>query len=127
VAAAAPEAGRPRFVAVLLRIEGLLLFAAAIALYVDGGFSGLAFALLILAPDLSMIGYAAGPRVGAIAYDVAHFEALPLALGALGVVVDSSVAVQLALIWLAHIGIDRALGYGLKYESGFKDTHLQRV
>ena len=125
--AGAPSTGRPHFVAALLRIEGLLLFGAAIALYVDGGFSGLAFALLILAPDLTMVGYAAGPRAGAIAYDIGHFEALPLALGAVGVVADSSLAVQLALIWLAHIGIDRALGYGLKYESGFKDTHLQRV
>jgi hypothetical protein len=123
----APSTGRPHFVAALLRIEGLLLFGAAIALYVDGGFSGLAFALLILTPDLAMLGYLAGPRAGAIAYDIAHFEALPLALGAVGVLADSSVAVQLALIWLAHIGIDRALGYGLKYESGFKDTHLQRV
>jgi hypothetical protein len=122
-----PSPSGPGFVSILLRLEGIVLFGAAIALYVDGGYSGLAFALLILAPDLAMLGYVAGPKVGAISYDIAHFEALPLALGAVGVLADSTVAIQLALIWLAHIGFDRALGYGLKYETDFKDTHLQRI
>jgi hypothetical protein len=122
-----PSPTGPGFVSILLRLEGIVLFGAAIALYVDGGYSGPAFALLILAPDLAMLGYVAGPKVGAISYDIAHFEALPLALGAVGVLADSTVAMQLALIWLAHIGFDRALGYGLKYETDFKDTHLQRV
>ena len=113
--------------AILLRLEGLVIFGCAIALYADAGYSLLAFLLLILAPDLSMVGYLAGKRVGAIAYDVIHFEGLPLLLGTIGLISDSSVAVQVALIWLAHIGVDRALGYGLKYETDFKDTHLQRV
>ena len=111
----------------LLRFEGLALFAASVALYfhVDGPWWLLL--VLALAPDLSMVGYAAGPRVGAAAYDVAHTTVLPLALGLVGVLADSDVAVQLALIWLAHIGADRALGYGLKYPTRFQDTHLQRV
>jgi Domain of unknown function (DUF4260) len=98
----------------LLRVEGLALFVAAVVLYfhVDGPWWLLL--VLALAPDLSMVGYAAGPRVGAAAYDAAHTTVLPLALGLVGVLAESDLAVQLALIWLAHIGADRALGYGLK-------------
>jgi hypothetical protein len=111
----------------LLHLEGLVLFAAALALYIDADFSVLALVLLFLAPDLSMLAYLAGPRVGAACYDAVHTTALPLALGAIGVLAGGDAAVQVALIWLAHIGIDRMLGYGLKYPTGFKDTHLQRV
>ena len=83
--------------------------------------------MLALAPDLSMVGYAAGPAVGAAAYDVAHTYSLPVGLAAIGVLADADLAVQIGLIWTAHIGVDRAIGYGLKYRSGFEDTHLQRV
>lgn len=129
-AAPAGEPGsnpRDRIPGVMLRIEGLVLFAAALALYLDADYSILALALLALAPDLSMLGYLAGPRVGAVAYDFAHFEAWPIALAVIGVLGDWSAGTQLALIWLAHIGVDRALGYGLKYRTAFEDTHLQRV
>ncbi len=111
----------------LLRLEGAVIFAAATLLYFHGDHAWWLYILLALAPDLAMLGYAAGPRVGAIAYDVVHTYALPVALGAVGVVADSEAAVAVGLIWIAHIGADRALGYGLKYPSGFKDTHLQRV
>jgi len=111
----------------LLQAEGFALFAAGIALYIDADFSILALVLLFLAPDLSALGYLVNERVGSLTYNAVHTEALPLALGAIGVIADAEVAVQLALIWLAHIGIDRMLGYGLKYPSAFKDTHLQRV
>ena len=79
------------------------------------------------APDLSMVGYAAGPRVGAVTYDVAHTYAIPVALALVGVFADADLALQIALVWAAHIGVDRAIGYGLKYPTGFRDTHLQRV
>ena len=82
---------------------------------------------LALAPDLSMVGYLAGPRIGAAAYDAAHTYVLPVALAAIGLMVDADTAIQLGLIWLTHIGVDRAVGYGLKYPTDFKDTHLQRV
>ena len=111
----------------LLRLEGAAVCGAAIALYLDEGFSALAFVLLILAPDLSLLGYFAGERGGALIYDVVHFEAWPVALATIGVLSGSGVAIQIALIWLAHIGGDRLLGYGLKYPSAFQDTHLQRV
>jgi hypothetical protein len=111
----------------LLRLEGLAVAAAAVVLYFHEDFGWVLFVALILAPDLSAAGYAFGPKVGAIAYDAAHTEIFPVALGAVGVVADSNGATKIALIWLAHIGADRLLGYGLKYPTAFKDTHLSRV
>jgi Domain of unknown function (DUF4260) len=111
----------------LLRFEGAALAAAALVLYFDQGFPWWLVLVLGLAPDLSMVGYVAGPRVGASAYDLAHTYALPVPLAALGVLADAEAAIQVGLIWAAHIGVDRALGYGLKYSSAFRDTHLQRV
>jgi hypothetical protein len=111
----------------LLRAEGLAVFAAAIGLYFWADYEWWLLLVLALAPDLSMLGYTAGARVGAAAYNSAHTYVLPVVLGFTGVLADSSLATKLALIWLTHIGLDRALGYGLKYPTGFKDTHLQRV
>ena len=116
-----------RLPAHLLRLEGLAVGVGALALYFDQGYGWLALVLLVLAPDLSALGYLAGPRVGALTYDLAHTYAWPVALGVGGVVGGSETAVQLALIWATHIGVDRLVGYGLKYPTGFKDTHLQRV
>ena len=65
--------------------------------------------------------------IGAAAYDVAHTYSLPIVLAAIGLIAGAEIAVQLGLIWITHIGVDRAIGYGMKYPSGFKDTHLQRV
>jgi Domain of unknown function (DUF4260) len=111
----------------LLRVEGLALFVAAVVLYFHFDYPWWLLLVLALAPDLAMVGYLAGARVGAAAYDAVHTTALPITLGLVGVLADSDLALQLALIWLAHIGADRALGYGLKYPTNFKDTHLQRV
>ena len=110
-----------------LRLEGLALLAAAAALYGYSGFSWLLFVLLFLAPDLSMLGYSAGARVGAAAYDLAHSEALAIAVALAGLFAGVAIAAAVGLIWLAHIGFDRALGYGLKYSTGFRDTHLGRI
>jgi len=111
----------------LLRLEGLAVAVGALILYFDAGFGWLLLLLLILAPDLSALGYLAGPTAGAACYDLAHTHVLPIALAVVGVLGDSEIAAQVALIWFAHIGMDRFLGYGLKYPTGFKDTHLQRV
>jgi hypothetical protein len=71
-----------------------------------------------------MIGYLAGTRVGSLGYNVIHTYTLPLALGSLGFWADIRLALLIALIWAGHIGADRLVGYGLKFESGFKNTHL---
>ncbi len=110
-----------------LRLEGAAVGIAATTFYFDGDHPWWLFAALILAPDLSMVGFLFGPRVGAATYDVAHTYLWPVALGVVGLVGDVNVATEIGLIWGAHIGVDRALGYGLKYPSGFTETHLQRV
>jgi len=111
----------------LLRVEGLAVAAAAVVLYFHEDFGWILFVALILAPDLSFAGYAFGPKVGAMVYDTVHTELFAVALGAVGIVTDSGAATKVALIWLAHIGADRLLGYGLKYPTAFKDTHLGHV
>ena len=116
-----------RLPSLFLRIEGAAVLVAALILHFELGYEWWLLVLLLLAPDPSALGFLAGQRVGTAAYDIGHLEALPLALAVGGYLGDSDVAVKLALIWLAHIGMDRAVGYGLKYPTNFKDTHLQRV
>jgi hypothetical protein len=112
---------------VLLRAEGIAAAAAATAVYFHAGYPWWLLVALALAPDLSMIGYLWGPAAGAVCYDAAHTYVCPAALTAVGFVAGADVAIEVGLIWIVHIGVDRALGYGLKYRSAFKDTHLQRV
>ena len=112
---------------ILLHIEGLAVLLGAIALYSQQSGEWAAFILLLLVPDVSAIGYLAGQQVGSILYNLAHFYALPIGLAALSLAVGWDTGISLALIWVAHIGMDRAIGYGLKYSSGFKDTHMGRV
>jgi hypothetical protein len=116
--------GLPR---TLLHAEGLAVGAAAVSLYFHAGYSWWLLVALALAPDLSAVGYVAGPRAGAASYDALHTYVGPVALATAGVLSGTRLPVELALIWLTHIGVDRLLGYGLKYPSGFKDTHLQRI
>ncbi|MFQ3566206.1 MAG: DUF4260 domain-containing protein [Aggregatilineales bacterium] len=111
----------------LLRIEGGILFVGAIALYASFGGAPLPFIVLLLVPDLSAIGYLVGPAMGARLYNAGHTMIGPAALLAFGLFSRQSAAIQLACIWGAHIGLDRLLGYGLKYPSRFKETHLSRV
>ena len=111
----------------LLHLEGLAVAIGSLVLYFDAGYGWLLLVVLLLAPDLSMLGYLGGPRLGSLTYDVVHTYVGPVALGVIGVVGGYETAVQVALIWSAHIGVDRLLGYGLKYPTAFKDTHLQRV
>lgn len=111
----------------ILRLEGLAVAIAGLLVWagMDGGWWW--FALLILVPDVSFVGYVWGNRVGAAFYNFAHSYALPLLLAVGGVVFDQRAVVLTGVLWLTHIGVDRALGYGLKYASGFQDTHLGRV
>jgi hypothetical protein len=112
---------------VLLRVEGLAMLVAAVGGYVALGERVWLFAALFLVPDLSMLGYLAGPRVGAFAYNIGHSLIGPLLLAAVGLAAAAPGVLGSALIWVAHIGFDRALGYGLKYGTAFADTHLGRV
>lgn len=111
-------------VKILLRLEGVAALVLACGLYARLGASWGWFAALFLAPDLSMVGYARGPRAGARLYNAAHTYLVPLAIGLLAWSQERRRAEALCLIWIAHIGFDRALGYGLKLPAGFKQTHL---
>ena len=111
----------------VLRLEGLTLFAGMTLLYALWGGPWWLYAVLFLAPDLSFLGYLAGPRIGAIIYNAAHSYVAPMALMTAGFGFTPPLLISLAMIWLAHIGIDRALGYGLKYSAGFGFTHLGRI
>jgi len=119
--APAPVSGAPR---AILRLEGGLVLVSAAAAYAQQGGHWSQFLLLFLIPDLSMLGYLAGARIGAATYNFAHSYVLPLAIGLAGIGSAQPTLIDVALIWIAHIGLDRMLGYGLKYGSAFGHTHL---
>ncbi|NJM82813.1 MAG: DUF4260 domain-containing protein [Tabrizicola sp.] len=119
-----------------LRGEALVILAAAVFLLWQGYdrlgvFPPWAVVLILLAPDLSMLGYAAGPKPGAICYNAAHTYAAPILALAMGWQLlgegARTAAAALALFWIIHIAADRLLGYGLKAPTGFRDTHLGRL
>ncbi|MFZ1397586.1 MAG: DUF4260 family protein [Candidatus Promineifilaceae bacterium] len=111
----------------LLRLEGTAVLITALVLYAQNEFSWWQFALLLLAPDLAALGYLHSKTVGSFCYNIAHTYVLPLALGLLATLLNFELGWQMALIWLAHIGMDRLVGYGLKYPDGFKITHFSKV
>jgi hypothetical protein len=111
----------------ILRLEGAALLVGATVAYAWTGQSWWLFAVLFLAPDIGIAAYLAGPKPGALGYNLVHATVLPLALAVAGFAWQVPFLVALACIWLAHIGFDRALGYGLKEPTGFKDTHLGRI
>lgn len=116
--------GQPK---ILLRLEGLCILLISLLFYSTSGFSWSLFGWLFLVPDIALLGYLFNPRVGSVAYNITHSLLIPLGLAAVGVILGVSLALSLATIWIAHIGFDRALGYGLKYGSGFTHTHLGRI
>ena len=121
------EAADPAWIRPWLRAEGLAVLAAGLAGFLFLGLPWWAFLLLLMLPDLSMLGYVRGPRVGAIAYNVAHDLATGAAIGGLGVAIGSVPVVAIGVIFVAHSGMDRMMGYGLKLPSSFKDTHLGQI
>lgn len=108
----------------MLRAEALAVLLVSSWAYSRWGGSWAQFALCFLLPDVALLGYLASARIGAVAYNLTHSYLGALALLAWGVLGAQPLASSLALIWVAHIGFDRALGYGLKYNAGFAFTHL---
>jgi hypothetical protein len=111
---------------VLLHIEGFVVLVVACALYAHFQFSWITFAILFFAPDLAMLGYAINKKTGTICYNLFHTYTVPLVIF-LALFCQGSRNYEIPLIWTAHIAFDRLLGYGIKYETAFKDTHLQKV
>lgn len=111
----------------LLRLEGGALLVAAVGFYWAMAGTWWVFLAAFLAPDLAILAYLVNARAGSVAYNATHTTIVPLALAALAAVLGARAAALAALIWLAHIGLDRLLGLGLKYAGGFRETHLGKV
>lgn len=109
------------------KAESLFIFVFACAVYYHYGFSRILFFLLILAPDIFMVGYLINPKIGARVYNIGHIYSAPVILIALHYFAGVPHALPISIIWIAHIALDRMLGFGLKYDSGFRDTHLGKT
>lgn len=119
--------GLPTSVLFVLRFEGLAVAVATALLFARIGASWWLFAGLWLLPDLSMLGYLAGPFWGSRVYNSIHAYATPLTLGGCALLLHADALLPIALIWMNHVAVDRLLGYGLKYPTAFGYTHLGRV
>jgi hypothetical protein len=134
VRASAPSLAEPNTdddgsapVAILLKAEALGVVIASLAAFAYLGASWWWFAALVLVPDISAIGYLGGRRVGAWCYDVLHTYVGPTILGVIGYLVHEPMIMAVAAIWFGHIGVDRLIGYGLKFAGSSKDTHMSRA
>lgn len=111
----------------LLQLEGAAVLILSFILYWLHSGNWWLYVLLFLAPDLVALIYLAGPRIGALSYNLVHSYILPIALFIYGTISQNELAISLALIWISHIGVDRVLGMGLKYNSAFQNTHFGRL
>ncbi|QKI89053.1 DUF4260 domain-containing protein [Thiomicrorhabdus xiamenensis] len=111
----------------VLRLEGLSILLLSALIFHQYSADWILFAWLFLVPDLAFLGYVFNSKFGAILYNTTHSMIGPALLLASGLLSDADLAISMALICFAHIGFDRALGYGLKYGSGFTDTHLGKI
>ena len=111
--------------ATILKTEGLFVLAISVILYLHLGADWWLMALLFFVPDLFMLGYVFDRRVGAFVYNVGHTYTFTGVFFLLALVTKNQIWFSVGLIWTAHIGFDRMLGYGLKFSSGFKHTHPQ--
>lgn len=114
-------------VRLMLRLEGLCVLVASSLAFSRLGYGWSTFAIFFLTPDVSFLGYLAGSRVGAISYNAAHSYVGAIACVVIGLALSMPTFLCAGAIWCAHIGFDRALGYGLKYSEGFSFTHLGRI
>ncbi|MFQ5551289.1 MAG: DUF4260 domain-containing protein [Gemmatimonadales bacterium] len=112
---------------VWLRLEGGVVLVASVIIYreIDAGW--LLFVLLFLVPDVSFAGYLGGNRIGALVYNLVHTYLWPVLLLLVGFFSSNLTLTAISFIWVAHIGFDRMLGFGLKYETAFADTHLNQL
>ena len=111
----------------ILHLEGLAVLLLSLYFYSTNDFSWILFIILLFVPDLSMLGYLMNNKIGAVIYNIFHTYIFPIVLIFISLIADQSTLLAIGLIWAAHIGMDRLVGYGLKYPTEFKDTHLNRV
>ena len=111
----------------LQRFEGFLIFIASLYFYLHLNFNFIWFIVLLLSIDVFMIGYLFNKVTGAYIYNLGHVFIIPALILIFSAVTDTRLLIAVGLIWSAHIGMDRALGYGLKFSTGFQDTHLGHI
>jgi hypothetical protein len=110
-----------------LRLEGLAAFGAGLVLFGATGGNWLFIVPLLLVPDISAVGFLAGPRVGTFTYNLFHNWVPGIVTLGIGMWLSSPAVMLAAAILIAHVGMDRMVGYGLKLPSSFHDTHLGRM
>lgn len=110
-----------------MHIEGLAVFSLSLYFYGYSQFSWVLFLFLLLVPDISMLGYLINNKIGARLYNFIHTYTIAIIVIFWGLLLSYQTILAIGLIWSAHIGMDRMIGYGLKYPTEFKDTHLNRV
>jgi len=111
----------------LIQLEGMIVMILGIYIYFASGYSWWIFLLLLFVPDIFMAGYMFGSKAGAYLYNVSHTFIAPLLLLLVSMMFSMDSLLMVGLIWMVHIGMDRMMGYGLKYKTHFKDTHIQRL
>jgi hypothetical protein len=112
---------------ILLRLEGMVTFILLTLIYYSTGNSLKQFIILFFLPDLSMLGYLVNNRMGSIIYNIGHSYLIPMLIACCLIITDKTNYLYLVYIWVAHIGFDRMLGYGLKYSESFYVTHLGNI
>lgn len=110
-----------------LKLEEAAQFALGIIVFAQLPFAWWLFAALILTPDIGMLGYLAGNKAGAIMYNIFHHKGIALVIVGLGFYLHSDITMLVGIILFSHSAMDRLMGYGLKYETGFKHTHLGEI
>lgn len=111
----------------IIHLEGAVMLLAMIYLYAIYGFKWWIFLLFLLAPDLSMLAYLLNNRVGSLVYNIFHNYVISILIILAGLFFQNDLVLITGIIWTAHIGMDRLFGFGLKYKTAFKDTHLQKL
>jgi hypothetical protein len=111
----------------VIRIENGLAFAISFFIYMQLDFPIWVFFVFLLVPDITMIGYVINKKIGAVVYNFGHSFILPLLLVVCYLYFSKDYLLIISIIWLAHIFMDRLLGFGLKYNDSFNKTHIQRI
>lgn len=115
------------FVRLLIRLEGLAVVTVSLYFYGKQDISWLYFFILLFAPDLSLLGYLLNKKAGMVSYNLLHTYIFPLIGIVIAIFITNSYLLAFGLIWCAHIGMDRLLGFGLKYSKSFRETHIQKL
>lgn len=111
----------------ILKLEELAMFVLGIFMFGLLGYSWWLFLVLILTPDIGMLGYLVNSKIGATVYNIFHHKGIAILLYFLGMYLSVPVVQLIGVIVFSHASMDRIFGYGLKYEQGFKYTHLGEI